>query len=155
MSSRYVHRQAATPLISAVVGAMVLTFVVVSLAAGASAALVGVAIPAAVVAVVVSMFGSMTTEVVDGHVRAVWAFGWPARVIPAAHISRHEVVRNRWWYGLGLRWFPGGMLYSVWGLDAVEVVYTDGNRQRTIRIGTDDPHGLAAAIADARTATSP
>ena len=40
-----------------------------------------------------------------------------------------------------------GWGYEVWGLDAVEVVYTDdGGAKKMIRIGTDDAAGFEAAI---------
>ena len=32
-----------------------------------------------------------------------------------------ELVRNKWWHGWGVRWVPGGSMYNVWGLDAVEL----------------------------------
>ena len=53
-----------------------------------------------------------------------------------------RVVRNRWWYGLGIRWFPGGTLWNVWGLDAVEFDLGSG---RALRIGTDQPEQLLEA----------
>ena len=146
MSKPYRHRQAAEPLAKIVAAILVLLFIVTGLVAGATAALVAVALPAVVVAVLAAMFGSMTVEVDEQVVRAVWAFGWPKREIALESIDHHQIVRNRWWYGLGVRWIPGGTLYAVWGLDAVEVRYRDGDRTRKFRIGTDDPFGLSAAI---------
>jgi len=59
------------------------------------------------------------------------------------------VVRNRWWYGWGIRWTPRGWLYNVSGLAAVELTLTDGRR---LRIGIDEPERLCEAIAQARMA---
>ena len=44
------------------------------------------------------------------------------------------------------------MLYSVWGLDTVEVQYRDARKgkDRMFRAGTDDAAGLVAAIEAAR-----
>ena len=35
-------------------------------------------------------------------------------------------VRNKWYYGWGLRGIPGGWMFNVWGLDDVEL-----DRRRT------------------------
>jgi hypothetical protein len=64
------------------------------------------------------------------------------------------VVRNRWYYFWGVRYTPHGWLYTVSGLDAVEIGLRNG---RKYRIGTDDPARLRAAIQEEieRTVTSP
>ena len=54
-----------------------------------------------------------------------------------------RAVRNKWIYGWGIRRLPGGWMYNVWGLDAIELDLVSGKR---FRIGTDDPDGLLAAI---------
>jgi len=56
-------------------------------------------------------------------------------------------VRNKWWYGLGIRLTPHGWLYNVSGLDAIEIVRRSG---KTFRVGTDEPKALAAALRAAR-----
>ena len=59
-----------------------------------------------------------------------------------------EPIRIRWWYGWGIHLTPHGWLYNVSGFDAVVITLRDG---RKIALGTDDPHGLAAAIRDSIT----
>ncbi len=61
-------------------------------------------------------------------------------------ISSVGVVRNRWFYFWGVRYTPHGWLYTVSGLDAVEIVLKNG---RKYRIGADDPAELRAAIQEA------
>ncbi|MEO2014025.1 MAG: hypothetical protein ABGZ53_06600 [Fuerstiella sp.] len=61
----------------------------------------------------------------------------------SAEIKTVEQVRNRWFYGWGIKLTPEGWLYSVSGLDAVQIVMQDG---RKTRIGTDEPEKLLAAI---------
>jgi hypothetical protein len=58
--------------------------------------------------------------------------------------SAARIVRNRWWYGFGIRLIPHGSLWIVWGLDAVELNLVTG---KVLRIGTDEPGALLAAIA--------
>ena len=54
-----------------------------------------------------------------------------------------EPVRIRWWYGWGIHLTPFGWLYNVSGLDAVAITLRAG---RKFALGTDDPHGLLAAL---------
>ncbi|MEM8705834.1 MAG: hypothetical protein AAGE98_05210 [Actinomycetota bacterium] len=95
-----------------------------------------------------SAFAAITTTVDRKHVHVSWTWGWPARRIPLKAIASHEQVRSRWWHGFGVRLIPGGMLYSLQGLDAVEIRYRDAKKgkDRMLRIGTDDPAGLVEAI---------
>jgi hypothetical protein len=103
---------------------------------------------APVIAVVVLIavaiaFSSLTVEVSEGELR--WYFGpgfWSYR-LPLQEIETATVVRNRWWYGWGIRRGPGFRLYNVSGLDAVELRLKSGDVRR---IGTDDPLALAAAL---------
>ena len=54
-----------------------------------------------------------------------------------------EKVRNKWYYGFGIRLIPGGQMYNVAGLDAVELKLTNG---RVFRVGTDESDKLLTAI---------
>ena len=88
---------------------------------------------------------SVLTVIVEGdQLRLYFGRGWPRKSIDLRGVVSSSAVRNRWWYGLGIRWIPGGTLWNVWGLDAVELRLSSG---RVFRIGTDDVEGLMAAIA--------
>ena len=65
--------------------------------------------------------------------------------IRLAEIVGCEPIRTRWWYGWGIHLTPYGWLYNVSGFDAVAVTLRNG---RKFALGTDDPHGLIAAIRD-------
>jgi hypothetical protein len=52
--------------------------------------------------------------------------------------------------GWGIHWVPGrGWTYNLWGFDCVRLTLTNG---RTVRIGTDDPEGLAEFLNRKRSA---
>jgi hypothetical protein len=89
------------------------------------------------------LFSTLTVEVGDRELR--WYFGpglWRYRV-PLTAVREVAVVRSRWWHALGVSFLSGFRLYSVSGLDAVELKLGPHDVRR---IGTDDAHGLAAAI---------
>ena len=56
--------------------------------------------------------------------------------------SFHAVQTNGW----GIRYDGSGWLYSVSGFDAIEIHRVYG---RELRVGTDDPQGLVAALSAA------
>ena len=89
-------------------------------------------------------FSRLTVEVHDEGVTVFFGRGWPKRFIRFGDIASARKVRNSAWVGWGLRWIPGGSVWNVWGLDAVELALTSGKRWR---LGTDEPDTLLAALA--------
>ena len=73
--------------------------------------------------------------------------GGPSMVRSAAknhaYIAIVTQVRNRWWWGFGIRWTPHGWMWNISGLDAVELTYHNGKK---FRIGTDEPEALLEAL---------
>lgn len=92
-------------------------------------------------------FPALSVEVLPGEARL--RFGWigPRKRIRLDHVRSVAPVRNNWLYGWGIRWYPGGWMWNVWGLGAVELEF-EGRRR--FRIGTDRPGELAAALQRAR-----
>lgn len=63
--------------------------------------------------------------------------------IPYGKIERPVRARSALIDGWGVHWIPGrGWTWNLWGRDCVEMT-VDGKR---MRIGTDDPDGLAAFL---------
>jgi hypothetical protein len=89
------------------------------------------------------LFNRLTVIVAAGVVEVRFGFGWPKRVMEVRDVVGARRVRNRWFYGWGMRKIANGWMYNVWGLDAVELDLASGSR---FRIGTDDASDLLAAI---------
>ena len=89
------------------------------------------------------LFHSLTVTVDERSVRWHFGPGFWKKEIPPETIERVEAVRNKWYYGWGIRKTPHGWLYNVSGLSAVEIMAKDGRR---IRLGTDEPEALKRAI---------
>lgn len=92
------------------------------------------------------LFGTLTVEVDRESVLIRFGPGVIRQRFPLSEVRAVRLVRNKWYYGWGIRIIPGGWLYCVSGLDAVELEMASGPRHR---IGTDRPQELLAAIREA------
>lgn len=92
------------------------------------------------------VFHRMTVEVTAEEVAVRFGFGLIRKRFRLSDIRDSRPVRNRWYYGWGIRMTPVGWIYNVEGLDAVELSFRDG---RAVRIGTAEPERLASAIRQA------
>jgi hypothetical protein len=91
------------------------------------------------------VFGTLTVRVSGESV--LWRFGilnkGPGGDIPLSDVVSAQRVRNSWWSGWGMRRIRGGNLYNVAGFEAVELELESG---RKVRLGTDEPDALLAAV---------
>lgn len=97
----------------------------------------------AIMLLVIMLFYQLSVEVNDQAIRLKFGIGLLHKTIPLDQLNGVTPVRNKWWYGLGIRFTPNGWLWNIYGLDAVEIAYKSGKR---FRIGTAEPQALAQAI---------
>lgn len=97
------------------------------------------------------LFSRLTVIVGGDTVETYFGWGWPRHRTQIADITAIRQVRNKWYYGWGIRKVPGGWMYNVWGLDAVELELSSGKK---FRIGTDEPTELLGVLS-LRTSLSP
>lgn len=100
-------------------------------------------VPLVVLGVVVLLFATLTVTVDRKELRARFGPGLVRKTIPLSEVASYGAVTNPWIWGWGIRLFPGGTLYNVSGLQAVELRLKDG---RVYRIGTDEPEALERAL---------
>jgi hypothetical protein len=140
MPEVYFHRQMVG------IAALVIGFVaaaLLSVVMGLQGAWVPAIILIAIVSAIALFFSSLTIAVGPSDVS--WYFGpglWRYRIARST-IGSIAVVRNSPLNGFGIRMRPHWRLYNVYGLDAVEMRLQSGD---VIRLGTDDPEGLEAAL---------
>lgn len=139
MANAYRHTQIGWVILASV--AVVLAIVVPPLVAaglsGWAAATVGFFV------VMLLLFGTLTIRVAEGTIVASFGVGAFRKRVALDEVRSVEEVRNPWYWGWGIRFYPGGTLYNVSGLSAVEVRLRDGKRYR---FGTDEPEKLRRAI---------
>lgn len=98
------------------------------------------------------LFHSLTVTVTNDQVTLSFGIGVIRKTIPCARIRSARIVRNPWYYGWGIHLIPNGWLYNVSGFDAVELTLDNG---RIVRIGTDKPQELLAAVSQTPTGPHP
>ena len=86
---------------------------------------------------------NLTTTVDHEGVHIAYGIGSINRRFRHQDITRCRAVKNPWWWGFGIRKIPGGWMWNVSGLSAIELKLKNG---RVFRIGADEPAMLAAAI---------
>ncbi|MGB2697459.1 MAG: hypothetical protein WBD28_06315 [Candidatus Zixiibacteriota bacterium] len=85
------------------------------------------------------LFASLTVVGYETYLEIRFGIGLVRKRFVFKDIQSCKKVRNSWAYGFGIRIIPGGWLYNVSGLDAVELQMKDGKKYR---IGTDVPDEL-------------
>jgi len=90
-------------------------------------------------------FGTLQVIIDENFLHIKFGYGIFRTKFPLNEIASAKKVRNRWYYGWGIRvWFwPYMWIYNVSGFDAVEIIMKSGKRYR---IGTDQPEELEHAI---------
>ena len=100
---------------------------------------------AAVILVITSAgFSRLTTQVDPSGVSWSLTFGMPRGHVAFADLDRAEPATTNILEGWGVHWtIWHGWLWKMWGFRAVQLFLRSGRR---ITLGTNDPHGLLAAI---------
>ena len=139
MSIYYRHTQFGTLTVSVLVAGVVILALVGCVVEWNPVA-IGVFL---ILLVCVALFYSLTVEISDNHLEIRFGVGIIKKRLDIKDIEKAYPVRNRWYYGWGIRLTPHGWLYNVSGLDAVEIVMSYGTRYG---IGTDQPNELVRVI---------
>ena len=97
----------------------------------------------ALFALLIPLLGWLTVTVDQETVTAQFGMGLIRKKIKLKDIQGATQVRNKWYYGWGIRVLETGWMFNVSGLDAVEIELKGGGK---FRVGTDEPGELMRAI---------
>jgi len=104
------------------------------------------AVGLAVTVLILLLFASLTVSVDETSLRLRFGTGLIRKRVLLSEIRSYRSVRNPWYYGWGIRFMPGGTLWNISGLNAVELVFRNG---KLLRVGTDEPEALSRALQQA------
>lgn len=92
-------------------------------------------------------FSSMTVTITDEHLEVRFGEWLPVKYIALGEIANFQPARMTPFSGWGIHYIGAGWLYNVYGLDAIEITLTNGEK---VFVGTDEPEALRDGIASAR-----
>ncbi len=136
---KYHHRQFGTVVV--VIGGLTL-ILLLSLLVFVEANPIGIAV-LILVAVCLALFPTLTVDVTAEEILIYFGPGLIRKRFSLDSIKSARKVRNKWYFGWGIRIAPHCWLYNVSGLDSVEIELENGRRYR---IGTDEPDVLLEEI---------
>lgn len=142
----YSHRQRGTVILLSL-GLTVVLIAALFVAVPESSIVMGMVF--AILLATIALFYSLTIEVDSESLMWSFGIGLIKDRVRIDDIKEVRVVTNPWYYGWGIHLTPAGWLYNVSGRQAVELRLTS---DKTFRLGTDDPEGLAQSIRSAMTA---
>jgi len=107
-----------------------------------------VIIPFIFVLLIIASFLSLKVVIDENCLRIKFGYGIFRKCFFLKEITSAKVVRNRWYYGWGIRlWaWPRMWIFNVSDFDAIEIKMKNG---KIYRIGTDEPQKLEQAILQA------
>lgn len=110
---------------------------------------VGVFILSAILFCSIVLFFKLTVVGNKDFVEIKFGIGLIKKKFHFKEIKDCKVVKNKWWYGYGIRKSPRGWLFNISGLDAVELSMKN---EKVYRIGTNEPQKLSEFIKKSITA---
>jgi hypothetical protein len=92
-------------------------------------------------------FYKLKVKADHSSIKIIFGVGLVNFTIRPKAIEEVKIIETPWYFGLGIRVTPKGMLYNVHGLKAVQITYLEGNNQetdrlKTVTIGTRDPENF-------------
>ena len=95
--------------------------------------------------ILLASFSTLTVSVDENFLRIKFGYGLFSKSFQLSEIASVARVKNKWYYGWGVRlWlWPKMWIYTISGLQAVEIITKNG---KIYRIGTDIPVELETAI---------
>jgi hypothetical protein len=88
-------------------------------------------------------FATLTVEVDDQSINLRFGIGLLRKHFLLQNVEASRPVKNPLYYAWGIHAIPGGWVFNVSGLQAIELQMKNGRRYR---IGTDDAQSLMNAI---------
>jgi len=88
------------------------------------------------------LFYKLTVHVEKSKIKLIYGIGLIRATFKIDQLSRAEVIKTPWYYGLGIRITPKGMLYNIHGSQAVRLEYQHKGKSKSVMIGTPEPEQL-------------
>lgn len=88
------------------------------------------------------MLYKLTVEVKGTTLRLSYGIGLISLKFEIDELEETEIIRVPWYYGIGIRITPKGMLYSIHGWKALRIKYKSKGKSKRVMVGTAEPELL-------------
>ena len=92
--------------------------------------------------IIFALFYKLVVNIENGIILIKYGIGLIKIKIKPESIIDAEELTVPWYYGLGIRITPQGMLYNLRGNKAVKITFQNKEVKKTVMIGTSDPKHL-------------
>lgn len=96
--------------------------------------------------VMLFLFHSLIVEVKPEIMKIKFGPGLIQKKIKTDRIKDCQPIKLNWPHNIGVHWNPSFTVYNVTGTDGVEITLKD--KDKTIRVGTDEPEKLCRTLKD-------
>lgn len=131
----YRHTQTGYVIIISIVS-MIIYITLISIRSEWNPISIGVAF---LLIICIALFHSLTIELNNEKLVFFFGIGLIKKKIDIKNIRHCHTVKNPWYYGWGIRSIPGGWLFNVSGLKAIEIILFNNKK---FQIGTDEPEKI-------------
>ena len=95
-----------------------------------------------------SCFYKLTVTVRNSTLSVSYGIGLIRFRFKMDQLIKVDVGQVPWYYGLGIRITPKGMLYNIQGSQVVNITYKHGEKLKFVMVGTPEPHRLKKVLED-------
>jgi len=92
------------------------------------------------------MFYKLSVELQGTKLRLIYGIGLIRFKFNIDQLECSEIITTPWYYGLGIRITPKGMLYNIHGSKAVRIEYITNGKRESVMIGTPEPEQLKNSL---------
>lgn len=96
--------------------------------------------------IICSLFYKLTIELDESTLKLTYGIGLIRIKLKIDELEHIEIIKNPWYYGLGIRITPKGMLYNIQGSKAVNIKYMGNGKSKSVLVGTPEPERLKKAL---------
>lgn len=101
---------------------------------------------ASIFVVICFMFYKLKVELSSSTLKLTYGIGLIRIKLKIDELEQAEIIKIPWYYGLGIRLTPKGMLYNIQGAKAVSIEYTSNGKRKSVMVGSPEPERLKEAL---------
>lgn len=99
-----------------------------------------------VLIILVLLLYKLTVQVNSATLRLTYGIGLINLTFEIEELEETKVIQVPWYYGVGIRITPKGMLYSIHGLKVLQLKYNSKGKSKSLMVGTAEPELLKKVL---------